>query len=468
MNLQKYTEYANELLSSMTSNSTEFNLSEQTLRQIRDMNASKAESTRAKKTTYPAVSGNAFKLPASLSSMPYITGIKDDKIELTTIEPATLKTEAKSTVSDDMKGTRGQNFKKVIPHLNKAAFKDGIDLDNFAVLNISERPLGKEDLTFLAEKGGIIPLGTNHGVFVPQFAMDDATWMSVEYESRFTDVPEAYGDQKEAFDIIAGKPIKDQFGFDVRDLLSHDAGNNASYKAYYDSTVVNKGGREAREVVFGAAPLSNVVMAMHSAFSAWEKTGAVHDDDKVMDRSAGMHISTTAPAVSKNPGKVSEYLHNAGIMVDVLSRTSERWKSDSGHLGIPSGSYDGNRNDFRMDGNTDRLEMRYPSTVMDIGYVTDQLVMAHKITSDAQTYADSDPNTARTQSPVERATKLQGDDKAKENLWLPLHASTDDNKSRLVNQWFDKTMEVLGITDDFTKQYVKSMNSRCAGTNAPG
>lgn len=473
MDFEAYTNYTNTLLQNLDRRNKPYSLNTGMVEEIHRLNNDRPATPRIKQTEFNAVSGPAFKIPSGASSMPYIWDIKDDnKVSLRTIEPAVYKMSTGSRVSNELKATRFSAFRQEAHNINKAAFGRGLDLDNFTVLNVANAPMNKDNLKFLTNRGGIIPLGTNHGVFIPDFALHDATWMSAEYEGRFTEsAGSTYGDSQKAFNKLVTTPAKNAFGIDVRNLLSHDAGSSYSYKAYTDHTINARSGRHTKEVVFGAAPLSNLVMGMHTAFAAWDKQGLVHSNDRVMDQSSGMHISTTLPALktSSDMRTASQYLHTAGNIMAVLGRTRERWKSTSEYLGIPTSGYNNGRNDFRLDSSTQRLESRYPGTVMDIGYVSNQLIMASKISADTQMYMKHNRlNETSAGSPATQFnSQLSGAAKAETHLFTPLHAQRQTQNSIAANHFFDNFMETMGVSDDFTKQFVKNINKQCSKTTAP-
>lgn len=441
------------------------------LTNIKQINQDRGQSNRVKQTSFSVQGGSAFKIPANVSSFPYISEIKENgDIQLETIEPSTYKMKSKSTVSDEIRPTRLSNFRHEIGNINKVAFNRGIDIDNFNLINVTDAPLGREDLKHILKRGDIIPLGSNHGVYVPSFALKDATFLSLEYEGVFANtwkntLPASQrGAGDGDFDKYVRTPVKNQFGIDTMNLLSHDAGHSFSPKAYTDGSYSAPSGYGVQEIVMGAAPLSNLVFATHAAFATWHEQGAVAPEHRKLPYNAGMHVSTTVPALSQygtiNP--VTNYLKHAGIVIGTLSKTKTRMRANS-YLGIPGETFSGSRNDFRVDSNTQRLECRYPGCVLDIGYVTNQLIMASKIASDCQEYAAKHKTEAHQTTHV-RGSSLSiapGISTADSVLFKPLH-DPNNRAYRKTNEWFDSFMEVLGIKDRFEKDFVKNINAQCS------
>lgn len=470
MDIREFTEFTNKLLSKLSGSSqSSYSFNERIYEQIKSMHSESYESPRVKTEKFKVKGGRDFKVPENVSSMPYISGIYDNgDVELQTIEPGTFKMSGGSRVSNAVVASRLAAFRNEVPAINKAAFGEGIDLDNFTVLNVSEAPMNKQNMKYMLERGNVLPLGSNHGVFMPDFALKDATWMSAEYEGVFTRRHDS-SNYQESFDFYATDPVKETFGFDVRALLSHDAGghhNQYSYQAYDDHTGDARRGRHQKEVVFGAAPMSNMIFAMNSTFAAWDKTGLVDPRDRVLGYKSGMHISTTVPAVgnSQSAGAINNYLKHSGVVLDALSRTSERWKSTS-YLGIPSGGFSDNRYDFRLGTNSNRLESRFPAAVMDTAHLASQFAVVAKITSDTQRYAEK-YSGERTHSTSSYGHTLAGQGAANTNLHTPLHVDNNSENGRKTKQWFNTFMETLGITDDFEKEFMLDMNKRCGNTRA--
>ena len=446
-------------------------LSSDIITNIQQINQDRTPSNRIKQTSFSVQGGSAFKIPANVSSFPYISGIKENgDIQLETIEPSTYKMKSKSAVSDEIRPTRLSNFRHEIGNINKVAFSRGIDIDNFSLINVTDAPLGKEDLKYILKRGDIVPLGTNHGVYVPSFALRDATFLSLEYEGIFANSWTAAQRASERgvaggdFDKYVRTPVKHQFGIDTMNLLSHDAGHSFSPKAYTDGSYSAPSGYGVQEIVMGAAPLSNLVFATHAAFATWHEQNAVSPEHRKLPYNAGMHVSTTVPALSHrgaiNP--VTNYLKHAGVVIGTLSKTKTRMKAIH-HLGIPGGVFSGGRNDFRVDPNTQRLECRYPGCVLDIGYVTNQLIMASKIASDCQQYAtkyatETHQSTHVSGQELNIAPNMRTADSV---LFKPLHDPRDDKHTQ-TNEWFDSFMDVIGITDRFEKDFVKNMNAQCS------
>jgi len=456
MNNESFERYTNKLLSHLTgtpesswgTNATYLNKLKRVLSRVEDR-----DEIRQHRTEYSVKDGEDFRFPLSLSSVPYITDVsKPGKIGMITLEPEMYRFSSGSRLSNKMKAKRLAAFKKTIPGINKKVFSNGINLDSFTVLNVSDQPMQREHLHYLTKHGGIIPLDEKQGVFVPDFAMKNQSYYSIEYEGRFK------LHNSLSFNSLMSDPVKLKSGFDPIDMLSHDAGNSTSYSVTTDGSIADRVGTAAKEIRIGAAPLSNLSFTMHHTLSAWSDNNIIRPKDRVMDKSAGMHISSTVPNLGNHITPASNYLKQVGTIIDALSRTRERWKSSS-YLGIPSGNYSSSRYDFRMNSSTDRLEMRYPAIVADTAHITNQLIMASKLTSDLITVMK---NTTSLPPGMSRNpdTHLRGVRDAEQRLTRPLQ-SNDPH----MQEWFKKFMSSIGIDDEFNQDFIKNMNARCMKTS---
>lgn len=470
MNINELTEHTNKMLSKLTGSS--INLDPNIMEQIRAMNENIFETNRMRKVQHHSLSGPDFQIPHTTASYPFISNLKDDgSIELETIEPATFKMKYNSALSDKMTPTRVAGYRDIIPQINKAAFSRGIDLGNFQLLNVSDRSMNESHIKQILTKGKIVPLGTNHGVFVPNFALKDSTLLSLEYEGIFKS-PSMGGDYSEAFKKYVRDPVKTSFGFDPMNLLSHDAGAGFSPRAYSDTSYNAPAGMHVKEIVMGAAPIANLIFATHAAFAAWDKTGMIPREHRALPYNAGMHVSTTVPALSDSSryNSISNYLKHAGVVLSSLSRTKTRWRA-SNYLGIPKETFSDDRLDFRVQTNSHRLECRYPGSVFDIGHVTNQLIVASKIASDAQRYSETHDNQSNVNiinSRTSYQVSLSGQTEAQNTLFRPLHASArtsvTDEERAVAKDWFNSFMDTLGITDQFEKDFMLNMNAQCSKT----
>lgn len=476
MDTTQFTARTNRLLRDLSSGSSTFNLSPAIIDNIQRANSDSTEINSIQKTDIASVSGKDFKIPKGASSMPYITAIGDNNsITLTTIEPARFKLRTGTAVRTPNREVMVPNniagFRREINNINKAAFSNGLNLDNFTLLNISNVPVPKATIKSLMNHGAVLPLGSKHGVFIPAFALKDSTFNSIEYEGRFVPLSRngRTGVNMRSFDSMVKDPVKQDFGIDVTNLLSHSASpNDYSHRVVDDCSIGNSYGTQTKEVVLGVSNMSNLIMATHMVLSSWNKRGAVRDSDKIMDSSSGMHISATLPALKTvdDRTKASNYLNHAGLLIDALTKTPERWASHN-YLGVRN-TYNNDRAEFRLDPNTRRLEHRYPGTVFDISHITDQLIMANKITHDTEKYmrANRGVQPAHNVVPVDtsyRNVAFGGDSDKAMSAMRPLH-NPSSSAHREMNQWFDKFMDVLGIDDPVQKAFVKGMNAKCVNS----
>ena len=154
MDTTQFTARTNRLLRDLSSGSSTFNLSPTIIDNIQRANSDSTEINSIQKTDIASVSGKDFKIPKGASSMPYITAIGDNNsITLTTIEPARFKLRTGTAVRTPNREVMVPNniagFRREINNINKAAFSNGLNLDNFTLLNISNVPVPKATIKSL-------------------------------------------------------------------------------------------------------------------------------------------------------------------------------------------------------------------------------------------------------------------------------------------------------------------------------
>ena len=589
LNMRDFIGFTKELFKKITPSQTTFGFSAVVFNEIHQ--AIHAPSKIADKTKVQHVhtfAGKNFKIPNSVSSMPMSTDIgENNKIRLTTVEPAlkpgttelailprksTNRTKDASTTSSTdgqyMKGkgvepVNAQKFKNEIPKINKAAFSNGLDLDNFRVANISTSPLSRDVLKELTKAGGILPLNSKYGIFIPNSAIKNATLCSMEYETNYvmrpyldkddfdavvrSSTPSARvpnppnlitslatkiktiglnakdsptgnpGDFSEVnetvlkrlkegttsndefykkidahmktlpgvdarnFESMIAEPAKRLFNIDPTALLTHAAGGSFSYRTCSDCSLpVHAGNKKlfSREIVIGAAPLTNLIYATHISLAAIDAQGGIRPEDRVLDKSFGVHVSTTLGCLHDAPvpdpynrtpqpyvlNTASNYLNHVGLITDALSRNRTRWESTS-HLGVAQ-RYDGNRNDFRIESNKQRLECRFFGGAWDIGTLSDSMIMAHKINSDIEDYvAHVGPQLIKNVLPSANSYVTVGGGKGA-SVMSVLHDPTNPGHAAM-RDWFDKFTDIIGIHNPVEKEVMVNMNKKCLNTVNP-
>jgi len=427
------------------------------------------------KRFFEAKAGLDYQMPDKVSSVPYITGIEGDKLTMMTYEPGFKKFRAESWAfgkGSALNATRLQDFRGEISNINRSRFTKGLDLDNMVITNLKGEPLGRDNLKRTLRHGAILPLSSRKGVFMPNFGMSP-NYFSIEYEGRF---------QKDAIDIsfnsLTRNPVKKHFGVDIASMMSYDMGRSStSYKAYYDGSIQSRPGRNPQEVVLGATPQSNLIMAADMQFAAWEKEGLIHPNDRIMDKSAGMHISTTIPELNfNNRPNASSYLNSVGLIMDMMGRHGDRYNSQD-YLGV-SGSYDEGRNNFRMDSATKRMEYRHPGAISNSAFLANQLSLVGKMTNDLVGFGkDLDnfpiaPNRNRNSgliqlpgTPRYRRSSTSGPSAYSRSPLRALHENTPD--SDVMRDWFNSFTDALGITDPAQKKFMLMINKTCLKSQSP-
>jgi hypothetical protein len=197
---------------------------------------------------------------------------------------------------------------------------------------------------------------------------------------------------------------------------------------------------------------------------SWKARDMIHPADFVMDKSAGLHISTNM----YNKGSVenrtiSAFLNHVGLVFGALGRTKERWKSSGDYLG-PERTYT-SRKDFRIEG--DRLEVRYPGSVLDVGYLANQMIMVGKLSNDLQLYMKqygSEPEPSYSFN-VHNWSSSQA---SRAHITTDLHGAGNTENSRMMKSWFNAFTDALGIKDEFDKSLLLKFNKACEGTSSTG
>jgi|GEM_PF-5949088 len=408
--------------------------------------------------------GNKFKLPIEASSIPYIWDIEDDgNVKLATIDVMNYKLKKKKRLHSENQqySQRSLDFKKTLQEINKSNFKNGIDLDNFVISNISKNPVNKTHVKELLKYGKIVPLNSKKGIFVPNFALHP-NYFSLEYEGRWK-IPSGTPEQKLLNKIVID-PIKETTGIEVSPLMTYDFSSghstSTSFTAYNDGSFSSIGNRTAREIVIGSAPLSNMIMMSHLMTNAWKQTGILDRRDVVMDKFAGMHISTTVPNSDTHKQEViSTYLNHVGSIFNALTKTNPRWESSS-YLGMRK-SYDSERHDFRF-GSGGRLEIRYPGPVANEAYISNQLIFASKIGADTRAYTKrmENQNVPDYEMPEFSTIRLRNKTGFKEDILTPL----TERGMNQTKRWFNNFLDNIGIKTQFEKQFVVNMAKQCSMT----
>ena len=427
------------------------------------------------KRFFEAKAGPNYQMSPKVSSVPYLIGIEGDKLTMMTYEPGFKKFRAESWAFGTgraLNATRLQDFRSEISNINRSRFTQGLDLDNMVITNLKGEPMGRDNLKRTLRHGAILPLSSRKGVFMPNFGISP-NYFSIEYEGRF---------QKDAnqisFNSLTKNPVQKHFGVDITNMMSYDMGSSStSYKAYYDGSIESRPRRNPQEVVLGATPQSNLIMAADMQFAAWEKEGLIHPNDRIMDKSAGMHISTTIPELNHgNRGNASSYLNNVGLILDMMGRHADRYNSRD-YLGVTS-EYSEGRNNFRIDGNTKRMEYRHPGAISNSAFLANQLSLVGKMTNDLVGFG-SDlsnfpigqnqhssrgliqlPGTARY-----RTASSSGPSAYSRSPLRALHEDTPD--SEIMNDWFNSFTDTIGITDPAQKKFILMINRTCLKSQSP-
>lgn len=399
--------------------------------------------------------GERFYIPRKFSSWPYIRDITDDgKVVVQTRDLMSFKLKKSKRIRHpDLFSSYTSDFHAELHRLNQVLFPNGIDFDNFVVSNISHRPVSRDVVKNILRYGAIVPLNSKRGVFVPNFALVP-NYFSYEYESRWINIPTS---DRALRDHIV-KLVKRQSGINIQSLLPYRfSESTASFRSYMDGSVQSQGRRFIRELVVGSAPLSNMILATNLMFNAIHSNGLIYRDDLVMDKSAGMHISTTVPNAITDSDSISSYLNHFGLIFDALLRTAPRRQSTS-YLGVTN-NYVSNRYDFRLLPSSNRLEMRYPGPVADPDYIANQLIMASKLTSDVIAFSASAGHRVGRQNILSagNVVKLA---KSPTSIINAIKSPRDTE----IKRWFNSFMEMLGINDDFSKKFVLNFMDRCSRT----
>jgi hypothetical protein len=468
MTSQELAEHTSKVLSKLMTGTGSVTLSPSMFDKIKALN--RAETKKAwRRTQFTAKDGADFRIPLSVSSMPYITGFtRSGAVQLTTMEPKHFKLSNKTeTGSEKMRGTRLTDFKGAVEHINRISFRNGINLDAMKILNVSREPASRDQIKFLLDRGAILPLSHDTGLYIPDYAMN-GNYYSFEYEGRFRNIPPLSDHRsetadKENFEKMVGTPVKNTFSFDVTSLFPYDVSDAPSYHGYVDSTIDARPGRQKGEAVFGTGPMSNVLYAANLTMEAWKARDIVHPTDFIMDRSSGLHISTNMYKKGTTDNRViSAFLNHVGLVFGALGRTAERWKSPGTYLG-PERTYSG-RNDFRIV--DDRLEVRYPGTVLDIGYLGNQMAFVGKLSNDLQLYMK-----AHGAEPEERydisSASWSSSEASRAHITTDLHGAGNTPNSRMMKNWFNAFTDAIGITDSFDKALILKFNKACGATKAP-
>jgi len=472
IDINAYTEYSKKILKDINPAHSEVRLSASIMKNIYESNHTSHPnvSQRTSIHTINTVSGKDFKIPAGITSMPVITHIgNDNKIEISTFEPATQHLSSKSLLTNQIHPINMSGFKSEIPKINKAAFSNGLNLDNFTVNNISNVPLHKSVLQELMKIGGILPLNSKNGLFLPNHALKDSTFNSLEYETAYVqkDRGNGPGANGQTFETMIAEPSRRLFGIDPRNLLTHTAGGSYSTRTCSDCSL--PGGIATREIVIGAAPMTNLLYATHLSFAALDAQKAIKDSDRILGPKYGVHVSTTLGCLQPGSGNsydiqktASNYLNHMGLMLDILAKNKTRWQSTA-HLGLSS-EYDEGRADFRIQAGTQRLETRFHGGVFDIGFIANQVVIANKISSDVDHYVEHMGGTQRLHNILPSySMTIGGRNSGGPSVLGALHDPQNPAHDAM-NEWFDNTMDILGIHDPLSKGIAKQINKKCLET----
>jgi len=436
----------------------------------------------SQKETFEAPGGLDFKIPRQATSVPFITGINGNNLSLMTYQPGFKQYRPESwafgpSTHGAMTPTRLHDFRSEVNRINRSRFPNGLNIDSMNLINIRNEPFDREGLQRVLQHGAIVPLSSNRGAFIPNFGIS-SNFFSYEYEGRFkTDLDLGYGPSEQGkFDSLVTNPIEKNFGVNVKNLLPYDFGSQNSYKAYNDGSISEKPGRKSQEVVVGSAPMSNLLMASDMMFGAWQKEGMLHPDDIPMDRSAGMHISTTLPNLAGSGAYevqkgMSNYLNNVGLVFDMLGRHADRWKSTA-HLGVAE-NYSSNRNNYRIDTGTRRLEFRHPGPIPSTAYIASQLSIVGKLSNDLIGFGKEGLVELGQRSHSEAYGNLKLSSRRgsayQKSPFFPLHeqmAGGSHPAAAEMQDWFNSFTDQVGITDPAQKKFLLMMNKSCIKTQS--